>query len=301
MNAKARFIGITTAALMLLVVLGWIAARRPPAPRGDSNVHAITDMTGQVVSVPVEPRRILSLCTLATDAIISLSARDRLVAIDEYSQIVPGCQNAAVIGKGSAISREKALALQIDLAFIWWYQDDVAKMLEDLSIPTLRIRSGRASELPGAIRLIGECINRNNEAESKAVAIEAYLHAPTVRSQAVTPRVFIELYGPFKTAGKGTYANDLLELAGMKNIADGVEGTFVFSAESLVQYDPDALLCIGTDSDAKTLSGRPGISELKAVRNGKVIALDRYWLVAGPNMPESVEKIRSAIFQTAKP
>ncbi len=95
------------------------------------------------------PRRILSLCTTATDVLLAVGARDQLAAIDEYSRVVPGATNIPVIAKGSALSREEVLARRMDLAFIWWYQDDAAKLLGELSVPVVRIRAGHVAELPG--------------------------------------------------------------------------------------------------------------------------------------------------------
>jgi len=259
-------------------------------------------MTGQRVRIPTTPRRVLSLCTAATDTLVSLEAADRLAAIDEFNRVVPGSQRAAIVGKGSAISRESVAALKIDLAFIWWYQDDAAAMLKDLSIPVVRIRSGRVAELPATIRLVGDCLDRREAAEVLAQRVDAFVAHPTTRPGGGTPRVFLELYGPFKTAGRDTYTDDLLELAGCANVAADAKGSVVFSAERLVQADPDVVLCVGEDADAASLARRPGVSDLRAVRAGRVVALNRYWLVAGPNMPQSVAKIHAAIADcVAKP
>ena len=88
------------------------------------------------------PKRILSLCTAATDTIVRLGVTERLAAIDDYGRIVPGTEKIPVIGKASALSREQLVALNADLAFLWWYQDDVAKVLAELGVPVTRIRSG---------------------------------------------------------------------------------------------------------------------------------------------------------------
>ena len=65
-------------------------------------------MTSRTVRIPHRPTRILSLCTTATDTLVALGAADRLIAIDEFSRIVPGAERAAVVGKGGAISRKRS-------------------------------------------------------------------------------------------------------------------------------------------------------------------------------------------------
>ena len=65
--------------------------------------------------------------------------------------------------------------VRVDLAFVWWYQDDAAAMLEDLAVPVVRIRSGRAAELPAMIRLIGDCVDCRQAAERAAAQAESFL------------------------------------------------------------------------------------------------------------------------------
>lgn len=291
-----RGIQVILTGLVLALVLagvGWLGHRLSAnAKHEQSKSREVTDMTGRKAILPNRPARIASLCTSVTDTIIALGVPDRLIAIDEYGRVVPGTERVTVVGKGSAVSREQVAALRVDLAFVWWYQDDVAKMLEDLAVPVVRIRSGRAAELPAMIRLIGDCVDCREAADRATAQVESFLANVPPRSAQSAKRVFLELYGPLKTVGRDTYTNDLLELAGLRNIADDAKGTILFSAERLVQADPDVILVVGTDSDRVTLASRPGMSELRAVREGRVFAVDRYWLVAGPQMPQSVESIR---------
>ena len=77
-------------------------------------------------------------------------------------------------------------------------------------------------------------------------------------------RVFLELYGPLKTVGRDTYTNDLLELAGARNVAGDAKGTVLFSAERLVQADPDVILVVGAAADGQSLASRPGMAELQS-------------------------------------
>jgi iron complex transport system substrate-binding protein len=303
MNRKSQWFMIGAAATLLLAIVAWVAIRsaaRSARLQCDA-IRQIADMTDRPVRVPLRPLHILSVCTSATDTLVVLGLEDRLVAIDEYSRVVPHTDHAAVVGRGSAISREQVAAMGIDLAFVWWYQDDVAAMLDDLSIPVVRIRSGRVTELPAMIRLIGQTVDRREMADRAASRIETFLQHSPRQPAAGAKRVFIELYGPLKTAGGETFTNDLLELAGALNIAGDARGSVLLSAERLIQADPDVILSVGESSDANRLKQRLGASALKAVREGRVYAIDRYWLVAGPQMPESVKKIRDLIVKSSKP
>ncbi|MGC8642175.1 MAG: ABC transporter substrate-binding protein [Isosphaeraceae bacterium] len=299
MSLRTQLLAVAVATPLLLGGVFRLFPRHgEPVRRSEASpLREVTDMTGEQVRIPATPRRVLSLCSSATETVLSLGGADSLVAIDEFSLVVPGCQRAIVVGKGSAISRERIASLKIDLAFLWWYQNDAAALLKDLSIPVVRIRSERVARLPIMIRLIGDCLDRRAEAE-KLARVNETLVQRSMSQAGARPKAYLEFYSPYKTAGSDTYANDLLELAGCANVAAEFKGYAVLSAEQLVAADPDVVLSVG-DVDAQSLARRPGLSQLRAVRQGRVIALDRYWLVAGSNLPESVSKIRNAIAQSA--
>jgi len=299
MNRKAQVILAAGASVLVLAGAVWLAAQsaKTPAPVAAESGHMVVDMTGRTVRVPADPARILSLCTSANDTVAALGDAARLAAIDEYGRVVPGVEHAQVVGKGSAISREAVLALGIDLAFVWWYQDDAAAMLEGLSVPVVRVRTDRAAEIPPMIRMVGECLNRREAAEPMARGMEEFLdRAASDRPlPANRPRVYLELYGPFRTVGRDSYMNDLLALAGADNIAGEIAGKALLSAERLLQADPDVILFADGFADAGEIAGRPGMAGLKAVRLGRMFPVDRRWLVAGPRIPEAVAEIRSIL------
>ena len=302
MRRNTTLVVIGVVALLLAAAI-WLASHSPGFLAGgeERSLREVVDMTSRPIRIPKRPVRILSLCTSAADTIVATGAADRLVAVDEFSRVVPGTERAMVVGKGSAVSREQVAALGVDLAFVWWYQDDVAVMLEDLAVPVVRIRSGRAADLPAMIRLIGDCVDSREAADRAAEQAASFLAKAPPRPARNAQRVFLELYGPLKTVGRETYTNDLLELAGARNVADGATGTVLFSMERLVQADPDVILVVGGPLERAGLAARPGMTALRAVRRGRVLALDRYWLVAGPQMPQAVERIRKSISESPSP
>ncbi len=299
MSRKAQVILAAGASVLMLVGAVWLAARsaETPAPVIEESGREVVDMTGRTVRVSADPARILSLCTSANDTLAVLGEAARLAAIDEYGRVVPGVERAQVVGKGSAISREAVLALGIDLAFVWWYQDDAAAMLKGLSVPVVRVRTDRAAEIPPMIRLVGECLNRRKAAEPLARGVEEFLDraASGLPLPAGRPRVYLELYGPFRTVGRDSYMSDLLALAGADNIAGDITGKALLSAERLIQADPDVILFAEGFADAGEVASRPGMAGLTAVRLGRIFPVDRRWLVAGPHLPEAVAEIHSTL------
>lgn len=260
----------------------------------------IIDMTGGKIVVPEHPGRVLSLCSAATDAIVRLGAADRLAAIDDYGRIVPGTDNARIIGKAAALSREQLAVLNCDIAFIWWYQDDAANVLTKLGVPVVRIRSGRANQVPTMIELMGCSIDIEPVAHRLAEECRKALAGADRKPAAHCPRVYLELYGPFKTAGSDSYINDLIEMAGGSNVAANATGSVLLSAEELVQADPDVILFVEGFAKPETFTQRPGVASLTAVRTGRIAAINPYWLVEGAGLPQSIEQLRETIQTSAK-
>jgi iron complex transport system substrate-binding protein len=252
----------------------------------------VTDSAGRTVVVPDHPRHILSLCTSATDTLLRLGEGARLAGIDEYSRVVPGATNFAVLGKGGAISREQVLARGVDLAFVWWYQDDAAQLLAECGVPVVRLRCGRAHEVPGLIRLIGQCIGQTNAAQQLAATVTAQLDALGQPPATNAPRVFVELYSAFKTAGRDAYLNDLIGLAGGRNVAADAPGAILFSAEQLLAADPQCVVLLAGFGTPEQFARRSGLDRLSAVQAHRVHVLDRYCLVAGAGLPDGVAALR---------
>ena len=300
MSSRAQISLVAVAALLLTAAGVRLAARPEPAPAVRER-RPIVDMTGRTVSIPARPERILSLCTSATDAIVRLGAGASLAGIDEYSRIVPGTADAVVMGRGSAISPEHVVARGVDLAFIWWYQDDVAAVLDRLGVPAVRITSGRAADVPAVITLIGRCIAREQEAAGLADRVTGYLRQAQERPAEPAPSVYLELYGPFKTAGAGSYMDDLLALAGGANVAAAAGGGSLLSPEHLIGADPDVILFVDEFATVESLRRRNGMEAISAVRSGRVHPIPRYWLVAGGGLPESVAGLRAIIHDGALP
>jgi iron complex transport system substrate-binding protein len=293
MNGKIAT-GCAVAGAAMVVCLAVRFDRVSPAPSAQTPSRAVTDATGRAVSLPTHPERIISLSTSATDTLVRLGATPRLKAIDDYGRIVPGVEGLPVLGRAAALSREAVQAIRADMAFVWWYEDDAARLLEKSGVPVVRVRCSRTADVPAMIRLVGECLGCADKAQSLAQSVSAALQAAPSRP-AVPRRVYVELYGPFKTMGADTYLNDLIEMAGGVNVAAPATGSVLLSPERLIQGDPDVILFVDDFATAQSVSGRNGMLSLRAAREGRVRPVSRYYLVAGAGLPEMVERLRQLI------
>ena len=259
----------------------------------------ITDMTGRKVKIPAGAERILTTCTSVTDTLLRLKQLQIIAGCDEYSRMLPEMSGVAVLAHGGSISRENVIAAGIDLAFVWWYQDEMAEQLANLNIPVVRIKLNGAKDIPLLLRLVGRCVSRKESGEKMAVEIEHYLSQTTNNQTLPRPVVYWELYTPFRTAGAGSYLDDLLRLAGGVNFVSK-PGSLQFSAESLLQNNPDLVLLVDGYATVTEFASRSGLSGLSAVKNNRVYCVPKQILVAGAGLPESVAIIRQIILRENK-
>jgi iron complex transport system substrate-binding protein len=247
-----------------------------------------------------EPQHVLSLCSPATATVLALGASNQLAAVDEHGARLPGAEKVRVLAHGGAVSAEEAVALGVDLAFVWSYQEKTAAALERLHIPVVRMPTGRAADIPADIRRVGIALGRAQQAESLARPVEGFLRELPV-SVTNRPRVFLELYSPGRTAGADTFVNDLIVAAGGENVAAGHAGFATWSAEQLVAADPEFIVFIAGYGNAAEIARRPGWALTRAACTQRVIALDRRWLVAGPEFPQAVAALRVLLQAQPKP
>ena len=259
----------------------------------------ITDITGRKVKISAGVERVLTTCTSATDTLLRLKQRQIIAGCDEYSRMFPEMSGVAMLAHGGSISRESVIASRIDLAFIWWYQDEMAEQLANLNIPVVRIKLNSAKDIPQLLRLVGKCVNQKEPSEKMAIKIEQYLSQTANNQTLVRPTVYWELYTPFRTAGTGSYLDDLLRLAGGVNLVSK-SGSLQFSTESLLQSNPEVVLLIAGYATVAEFASRSGLSGLNAVKNNRVYCVPKQVLVAGAGLPESVAVIRKIILRENK-
>jgi iron complex transport system substrate-binding protein len=259
----------------------------------------ITDITGRKVKTPAKVERILTTCTSVTDTLLRLKQRSIIAGCDEYSRMFPEMSDVGVLAHGGSISRERVIAKRIDLAFIWWYQDEMAEQLANLNIPVVRIRLNGAKDIPPFLRLVSKCVNQRESGEKMAIEIEQYLSRATKNQTLTRATVYWELYTPFRTAGSDSYLDDLLLLAGGVNLVSQ-PGSIQFSCERLLRDNPEIVLLLDGYSTVAEFSSRSGLSGLNAVKNKRVYCVPRQIIVAGAGLPESVAVIKRIILSENK-
>ena len=246
------------------------------------------------------PRRILSTTTAGTALLIELGAASELAAIDRYGKIVPGTEHAAEVGRGSALSAERVLLLEIDLAVIWYYQHSLQSLFRRMNIPTFIVPPLRCDNYPDVVEALGKRIGRAQKAAEIAARFRRLIRELEQNAPARRTRVYLELYSPCRSAGNESYAGDLLRLSGGENVVSSLQRSGTVSAEAIIHGDPEVIFVVDGFTSPDELVKRSGWGEISAVRNRRVFTIDRKYLVPGYDPAGAIREMSRLLHSSRK-
>lgn len=273
----------------LLTLTAWtlIAIATVPITAGCQNseqksasqdVLTVTDDYGRTVTTPAHPRRVVSTSPAVTEIIFAIGGGGQLVGRTDYCHYPTEAERIESIGGISNLNIEKVLSLQPDVVISGsMIPKKVTAQLEKLGVPTVCVIEKKHFEgLYENIQRIGLLIGKKGTADSLAAKLKETLEA--TRQKATSEEKWPSLYyvvgygtGGDYTAGGDSYINDIIRLAGYRNIAEKVRG-WSFSTEALMSADPDYILIRREDS--ASFAQKAPYNRLTAVKKGRIIGIE---------------------------
>ena len=184
--------------------------------------------------------RLVSLNPGATSIVIALGAEENLVGVDKFSQRPRG---AEVVGDLVSPDLEKIKALEPDFVVIFTpAQEHLKPQLEALGLKWVDVSPRGPGGLLEAVLQLGEILGVEERARRLADSLREELRA---LKPAPAKRTFLELSeNPIYTAGRGTWPDSLLLLAGGVNIFSEREGYFTVQEEEVMRRRPDLVIVL---------------------------------------------------------
>ena len=245
-----------------------------------ATTDTVTDDYGRTVVIPAHPQRVVSLSPAVTEIIYALGADSLLVGRTDFCEYPAEALQIPTVGGISNLNIEKILSLNPDLVISGSMVGKKATdQMDQMGTPMVCvIEKPRFEALYGNIRAIGRLVGKEKEADSlveslkwKVERLLADTSLSTFNSQLSTC-YYVVGFGPTGnfTAGGNTFINDIIRMAGGRNIAEEVEG-WNYSLEALMQENPDYIIVRREDSAA--FCGMKPYNTLDAVRKGHVIGI----------------------------
>ena len=249
------------------------------------------------------PERIVSLAPNLTEILFALGLDEKIVAVSNDSDYPLKAANKQKIGTFWQPNTEAIIACKPDLVVTLWFEQQkaVADSLRRLGYHVLSVRIEKIPELPAAIQEIGTAAgcqqnaaqlvenihNRSNDLQSKLVSADKVKVLWVVQAE------------PLRVAGRDTFINELIELAGGENAI----------GQTIQQYPPistEELLVCGAETIIQSGMGKSNMAEqqkaaerfwgrwpyLPAVKNNRIYVVEPDIVVRlGPRLCQGIELI----------
>ena len=243
---------------------------KEPAALNDT----VTDDYGRTVVVPAQPQRVVSLSPAVTEIIYALGAQDILVGRTDFCEYPAEALDIPSIGGISNLNIESIMSRNPDLVISGsMVGKKVTDQMDAMGIPMVCvIEKPHFEALYENIAAIGKLVNKEREADSLNNMLRDRVNNLSPLTSHLSPCYYVVGFGASGnfTAGGNTFINDIIRMAGGRNIAEDIEG-WSYSLEALVHEDPDYIIVRREDSAA--FCGMKPYNRLSAVRNGHVIGI----------------------------
>lgn len=253
-----------------------------------------------------------------TETAFALGLGDRVVGVTRYCEWPREARSLPKVGGFLDPSWEALVALRPDLVLLMQDHDAVRARLDTLGIRSLQVDQGDLDGILTSFVTIARACGVTERGEELAAEVRARLDAvASATAGLASPRVLVVVErevgaGPVRSvwvAGPGTFYDDLLRLAGGVNAWRGSAAVLYpeVSREGLIALDPGVILDVEAELQKRGLDRErvraewDGLTELRAVRDGRVAVLDQdYMVVPGPRIAEAVEAMTRAIHPQAE-
>jgi iron complex transport system substrate-binding protein len=228
---------------MLLLVLA-VACSRPAAPEAPRP----------------EARRIVTLAPSLTDVVLALGAQDRLVGVTRFDD-APDVQTVPRVGGYTDPSLETIVRLHPDLVVCQPSPGNkgVVTTLQEAGIPVELFPLATVADITAALTRLGTLLHREQAAREATARIERARakarEAASRRPRVPTVALLFDV-DPLIAAGRGTFAAELLEDAGARNVVSSAPSPYPqLPLETLVAHAPDLVLVAPMASHGAALAG----------------------------------------------
>ncbi|HEY8530899.1 MAG TPA: cobalamin-binding protein [Limnochorda sp.] len=279
------------------ILMVWaLAALATPAVLAQSPV-VVEDARGRVFEWSSPPQRIIALSPSVTENLFAVGAGPQVVGVSAYSDYPPEAAGLPVVSDAVQVNLERLLSLEPDLvvADLQVVQAH-AERLEALGIPVFAVNIPNLEALFDTLLLLGRVTGHEPAARDLVAALRARVAAVLERTRAIAeeqrPLVFVEVWhDPLMTAGPGSFIDELVTLAGGRNLAhDAPQPWPTYSVETVLARNPDVILLTNRYRDE--VLARPAWQGVRAIQTGRVYEVEPDWLtITGPRLVDGLETL----------
>lgn len=284
----------------------------------ESHLRQVVDDTGQSVSLPHHPSRIVSLTYGTDEILLGLVDTSRVTALSKYAgnrdiSFVTE-EEAAAVGRKADLNAESIMALKPDLVVASTaVSPQLVSLLRQSGVPVyVSLVAANWDEMEEKVRGVAKAVHEEEAGESMVQDMEDKRAALEKKLSAIGPsqeRCALGLSFRGILGKKGTLFSEVLAMAHVKDGAaryDVLKGTNAYlSLEILPEIDPDVILLpvwkvkAGDDEKefAREIMENPAYRDVKAVKNGRLIPFpEKYKYVMSQHITDAMEASARAVY-----
>jgi len=253
------------------------------------------------------PERIISLAPNITETIYALGLGDRLVGNTPYCTYPEAARAIQKVGGFGSFSYEAIVSLNPDLVILHTEYDAEKARLKSLNIPTLETGSTFIADILETIQRIGESCGAEKQANELTAQLEdriAEIASRTAGGSPARPRVLLTFgsgeTGTIQAFGPKCIHNELLEIAGGKNVVESNLPFATLSHEALLRLNPDIIIVLAPELNNAEDTSNPWekLTAISAIKNNRVhILTDDYTCIPGPRFIQTLDDFAEIIRQ----
>ena len=252
-------------------------------------------------------KTVASLVPAATDMIIAMGARDALVAVSNWDAERPEIAGLPRVGDYRTVDWEKLASLRPDVMIVQWRPDKmppgIAERAAELNIELVNLRIVYLDEIFTAFQTLGDGIGQRDKADAAAAKLRRQLDAvrAAVAGKPPVRTLVSQTESPLSVVGGGNFMNDLLAIAGGKNVIEGGDNSYPnIDLERLVALNPDVVVHLLPGESPQVIERAKAFwsshPELTAVKNGRVyFETESFMLLPGPLVGKIAERFATLL------
>lgn len=257
--------------------------------------------------------RILSLTPNVTEMLFAMGLGDSVVGRSTWCRYPPEALALPAVGDTLHINLQQVIALEPTMAFMITGRTGIIRGLEARGIRAVALRSDTLPEMFESIRTIGRETGREEAARRLIERIEADLEAVRRRvAGRARPRALFAFpmtigSARIMVAGRGTFVDALLEVAGAENAFPDQAHWPTVTPQKVIAMRPEVIIINATgDSGApdrikairQAWANWPSIP---AVATGRIHVLtEAYLTIPGPRVGLAAGRLAEAIHPEVK-
>jgi len=292
-------------AFLFLIMLGFPSCGNEP----QKPIMSSADARAQ----EMPPNRIVSMAPSITEIVFALGLGEKVVGVSDFCDYPPEAAKRPKVGGLVNPNVEAVIALEPDLVIALpnATHENTYRSLRQLGIKMLSLPNDTIADLYATVETIGQ------EAGAEAAAAEMIKglqekFAEVGSRVADRPKrrvMFIVGMDPLFVAGKGTFINDLIGIAGGENIAGDSSMKYPqLSIEQVVSKAPEVIFYTSLnfeltgDQEKQAEKVWSAYSTIPAVKEGRIHGLVAdHVTLPGPRLRIGIEEMARAIHPEAFP